>query len=38
VKANDYNAQTLVEAIVLSMPFRYQAGVAQGSGKEQNKP
>ena len=26
VKENDYSAQTLIEAIVLSVPFRYQAG------------
>ena len=26
VKDNDYKAQTLIEAIVLSAPFRYQAG------------
>jgi hypothetical protein len=26
VKANDYRAQALIEAIVLSVPFRYQAG------------
>jgi hypothetical protein len=26
VRANDYDAQTLIEAIVLSAPFRYQAG------------
>jgi hypothetical protein len=49
VKENDYRAKTLVEAIVLSMPFRYQAGASQlaparGSsiapvpGKEQNRP
>lgn len=28
VKAKDYDAQRLVQAIVLSMPFRYQAGSA----------
>jgi mono/diheme cytochrome c family protein len=28
VKESGYDARTLVEAIVLSMPFRYQAGVA----------
>jgi hypothetical protein len=41
VKAKEYDAQALVEAIVLSMPFRYQAGrvpIAQAVQKEQNKP
>jgi hypothetical protein len=28
VKANDYDARTLIEAVVLSTPFRYQAGAA----------
>jgi hypothetical protein len=28
LKDNDYKAQTLVEEIVLSVPFRYQAGVS----------
>jgi hypothetical protein len=28
LKENDYRAQTLIEEIVLSMPFRYQAGKA----------
>jgi hypothetical protein len=38
VKASGYDAQTLVEAIVLSTPFRYQAGaVAQATPKEQNR-
>ena len=39
VKQKDYDAQALVEAIVLSMPFRYQAGapsIAQSARKEQN--
>ncbi len=26
VQQNDYRAQTLIEAVVLSVPFRYQAG------------
>ena len=29
LKDNNYSAQTLIEAIVLSVPFRYQAGGAQ---------
>jgi hypothetical protein len=29
VKAKDYDGQALIEAIVLSMPFRYQAGSTQ---------
>jgi len=40
LKANDYKAQTLVQEIVLSVPFRYQAGaqpaispVSQGGGR-----
>ena len=33
LKDNNYSAQTLVDAIVLSVPFRYQAG-----RKEQQKP
>jgi hypothetical protein len=28
LKQNDFSAQTLIEAIVMSMPFRYQAGAA----------
>ena len=36
VKDNNYSAQTLIEAIVLSVPFRYQAGVPQ-SQKEEKK-
>jgi hypothetical protein len=40
VKEKEYDAQALVEAIVLSMPFRYQAGaapIAQPAQKEQNR-
>jgi hypothetical protein len=33
LKDNNYNAQTLIEAIVLSVPFRYQAA----SRKEREK-
>jgi hypothetical protein len=29
VKANNYSAQTLIEATVLSVPFRYQAPHSQ---------
>jgi hypothetical protein len=29
VKENDYSAQALIDAIVWSVPFRYQAGSAQ---------
>ena len=36
LKDNDYRAQTLIEAIVLSVPFRYQAAALQQ--KEQPKP
>lgn len=35
LKQNDYKAQTLIREIVLSVPFRYQAGI---SGKELRKP
>jgi hypothetical protein len=42
VKDNGYSARTLIEAIVLSVPFRYQAaGVASSgasSAKEERKP
>ena len=44
VKDNDYSAQTLIEAIVLSVPFRYQAaGAVSATGvvsnaKEEHKP
>jgi hypothetical protein len=34
LKENDYKAQTLIEEIVLSVPFRYQAGMP---GKELHK-
>lgn len=40
VKAKDYDAQALVEAVVLSMPFRFQAAntpIAQPEQKVQNK-
>jgi hypothetical protein len=37
VKDNDYKAQTLVEAIVLSAPFRYQAA-APPTKEEPLKP
>jgi hypothetical protein len=40
VKEKDYDAQALVEAIVLSVPFRFQAGapsVALSAKKEQNQ-
>ena len=36
LKEKDYSAQTLIEAIVLSVPFRYQAGMPPQ--KEQPKP
>ena len=35
VKNNDYKARTLIEAIVLSVPFRYQAAAGR---KEEQKP
>lgn len=38
VRDNEYSAQTLIEAIVLSVPFRYQAAAAPRSQKEDNKP
>lgn len=45
VKANDYKAQSLIEAIVLSVPFRFQAPSSANSlrsagpsQKEQQKP
>ncbi len=40
LKDNDYRAQTLIEAIVLSVPFRYQAASTQNASlqKEQLKP
>ncbi len=39
VKASDYNAQALINAVVLSMPFRNQAAVvAPPVRKVQNKP
>jgi hypothetical protein len=31
VERNDYSAHTLINAVVMSMPFRYQAGAAQSS-------
>lgn len=31
LKENDYKAQTLIESIVLSVPFRYQAGSTQAA-------
>jgi hypothetical protein len=34
VRQNDYKAQTLIQAIVLSVPFRYQAGRASSSAKQ----
>ena len=34
---NDYRARTLIDAIVLSVPFRYQAGL-QSKQKEGHKP
>jgi len=37
LRDNDYSAQKLIEAIVLSVPFRYQAGIPP-SRKEQQKP
>ncbi|HYP14922.1 MAG TPA: DUF1588 domain-containing protein [Bryobacteraceae bacterium] len=40
VKEKDYDAQALIESIVLSMPFRYQAGgtpIAKPAKKVQNK-
>jgi hypothetical protein len=43
LKDNDYSAQTLIEAIVMSMPFRYQAAAAiqqttTTASKELKKP
>ena len=41
VKDNDYKALTLIEEIVLSVPFRYQAAMAPPRNpgqKEQHKP
>lgn len=32
MEAGDYTAQTLIQAVVMSMPFRYQAAAAPGSG------
>jgi len=37
LKDNDYKSQTLIEAIVLSVPFRYQAAASR-IRKEQRKP
>jgi Protein of unknown function (DUF1585). len=37
LKDNNYSAQTLIEAIVLSVPFRYQAAIPRASPKEQHK-
>jgi hypothetical protein len=37
LKDNNYSAQTLIEAIVLSVPFQYQAG-SPPHRKEQQKP
>ena len=37
VKDNDYSAQTLIEAIVLSVPFRYQAAGVVSKAKEERK-
>jgi len=37
VKDNNYSARSLVEAIVLSVPFRYQAA-AKSIQKEEKKP
>ncbi len=37
LRENDYKAQTLIQAIVKSMPFQYQAGM-QRSTKEEHKP
>jgi hypothetical protein len=37
VKENDYKAQSLIEAVVLSVPFRYQAAGVPGQ-KEVRKP
>jgi len=34
LKENDYRARTLVEEIVLSMPFRYQAGEERDSDRD----
>jgi len=38
VKENNYSSQTLVEAIVLSTPFRYQAARPAAVRKEPTKP
>ena len=39
LRENDYSARTLIEAIALSAPFRYQAGrPAPPSRKEEHKP
>ncbi|MGH9656970.1 MAG: DUF1588 domain-containing protein [Bryobacteraceae bacterium] len=38
VRDNNYSAQTLIEAIVLSVPFRYQAAPPLRAQKEQPKP
>jgi hypothetical protein len=36
LRENDYKAETLIDAIVLSTPFRYKAGIPRP--KEQSKP
>ena len=38
LKENDYKAQTLVEEIVLSVPFRYQAGTNPTMSLNQGGP
>lgn len=37
VQQNDYRAQTLIEAVVLSVPFRYQAGRGLLSARQQEQ-
>ena len=38
VKSKDYKAQALLEAVVLSVPFRYQAGVVDKIGMKKEVP
>jgi hypothetical protein len=38
VERNNYRAQSLINAVVLSVPFRYQAASASANGPEQSLP
>ncbi|HSU68907.1 MAG TPA: DUF1585 domain-containing protein, partial [Tepidisphaeraceae bacterium] len=37
VERNDYRGQALINAVVMSVPFRYQAATAARSGAQQEK-